>query len=213
MGPLDFHDRFNLALPPDKSILQHQLQDLVRFTKEHSMVLNSKKTKCMPFVNSLTKDFMPQLSIEPGNHLEVIYQLKLVGVVLTSDMTWNAQINYTVNRVSRTLWQLVIFKQLGASQEKLKTFYILKIRSILMFASVCFHSSLTSELSQKLELQQKQSLAVILGSQYKSYSQALTLTCLPRLDTLRSEACTKWALKAQKDSLNSDIFCLNTSKH
>ena len=154
MGPLDFHDRFNLALPPDKSILQHQLQDLVRFTKEHSMVLNSKKTKCMPFVNSLTKDFMPQLSIEPGNHLEVIYQLKLVGVVLTSDMTWNAQINYTVNRVSRTLWQLVIFKQLGASQEKLKTFYILKIRSILMFASVCFHSSLTSEMSQKLELKQ-----------------------------------------------------------
>ena len=80
-----------------------------------------------------------------------------------------------------------------------------------MFASVCFHSSLTSELSQKLELQQKRSLAVILGSRYRSYSQALTLTCLPRLDTLRSEACTKWALKAHNDPLHSDIFPLNTS--
>ena len=127
IGPLNFHDRFNLTLPPDKCILQHQLQDLVKFTKEHSMVLNSKKTRCMPFINSQTKDFMPQLSIESGNYLEVIYQLKLVGVVLTSDMTWNAHVSYTVNRVNRTIWQLVRFKQLGASQSKLRTFYILKI--------------------------------------------------------------------------------------
>ena len=80
-----------------------------------------------------------------------------------------------------------------------------------MIESVCFHSSQTNELSQKLELQQIRSLAVILGSQYRSYSQALTLTCLPRLDTLRSEACTKWALKAHNDPLHSDIFPLNTS--
>ena len=165
----------------------------------------------MPFIASHTKDFMPQLSIEPGTHLEVIYQLKLVGVVLTSDMTWTAHVNYTVNRVNRVLWQLVRFKQLGAPQEKLKTFYVLKIRSILMFASVCFHSSLTNELSQKLELQQKRSLAVILGSQYRSYSHALSVTCLPRLDILRSEAFTKWALKAQKDPLHRDLFQLNPS--
>ena len=211
IGPLNFHDRFNLTLPPDQSILQHQLQDLASFTREHSMVLNSKKTKVMPFNNSLTKDFMPQLSLEPNSNLEVIYQLKLVGVVLTSDMTWTAPVNYTVSRVNRVLWQLVRFKQLGASQEKLKTFYVLKIRSILMFAAVCFHSSLTSELSQKLELQQKRSLAVILGSQYRSYSHALSLTCLPRLDTLRSEACLKWANKAQKDPLHKDLFPVNQS--
>ena len=92
MGPPSFYDRFNLTLPPEKSILQHQLQDLARFTKEHSMVLNSKNTS-MPFIKSLTKDFMPQLSIEPGTHLKVIYQIRLVGIALTSDMTWTAHIN------------------------------------------------------------------------------------------------------------------------
>ena len=156
----------------------------------------------MPFINSQTKYFMSQLSIKPGTHLEGIYQLKLAGVVLTNDMTWTAHINYTVNRVNRVLWQLVRFKQLGAPQEKLKTFYVLKIHSILMSASVCFHFSLTNELSRKLELQQKRNLAVILVSQYRSYSHALSLTCLPRLDTLRSQTCTKWALKAQKDPLH-----------
>ena len=57
IGPLDFHDRFNLELPPSKAILQHQVEDLTSFTTKQSMVLNTKKTKCMPFNNSQTKDF------------------------------------------------------------------------------------------------------------------------------------------------------------
>ena len=109
---------------------------------------------------------------EEVNYLEVIHQLKLVGMVMTSDLTWHAHVQYTVGRINRILWQLTRFKQFGASREKLKTFYILKIRSILMFGSVCFHSSLSGELSQTLELQQKRSCAIILGQQYRSYDHA-----------------------------------------
>ena len=81
-----------------------------------------------------------------------------------------------------------------------------------MFGSVCFHSSLSQELSQKLELQQRRSLAVILGSQYRSYRHALSVTSLPRLDTLREEACLRWALRAKENPLHSDIFPLNSSE-
>ena len=93
----------------------------------------------------------------------MIYEIKLVSLVLTSDLSWNSHISYTVTRVNKVIWQLVRFKQLGAPREKLKTLYILKIRSILMFGAVCYDSSLTLELSKKLEMQQKRSLAVILG--------------------------------------------------
>ena len=198
-------------MPPEQSILQHQLQDLLRFTKEHSMVLNAKKTKVFSFINSKTRDFFPQLSIEPGNQLEVIYQLKLVGVVITSDMTWQAHVDYTVTRVNSKLWQLARFRRLGAPRKKLIQFYVLKIRSILMFAAVCFHHSLTREQSQKIEMQQKRCFAIILGSEYKNYSCALALTSLPRLDTLREEACLKWAVSAQSNPLHSHLFPLNTS--
>ena len=81
------------------------------------MVLNTKKTKVFPFINSKKRDYLPQISIDPGNYLEVIYQLKLVGVMITSDMTWQAHVDYTVKRVNGKLWQLVRFKQLGASRE------------------------------------------------------------------------------------------------
>ena len=64
-----------------------------------------------------------------------------------------------------------------------------------MFGAVCYHSSLTAELSAKLELQQKRCLGVILGSDYISYSNALALTSLPRLDQLRKITCLKWAIK------------------
>ena len=175
------------------------------------MKLNSKKTKCIPFISSRTKDFMPQLALSDGVNLEVIYQLKLVGIVISSELTWNEHVDYTVSRVNGVLWQLVRFKNLGAPTDKLILFYILKIRSILMFGSPCFHSSLTQELSQKLELQQKRSLAVILGSQYRNYRNALSLTSLPRLDTHRQEATLKWAIKAQINPLHSDMFPLNKS--
>ena len=212
IGPLNYHDRFNLTLPHHKSILQHQIEDLKIFTKEYHMQLNSSKTKCMPFVNSLTKDFVPQLSIQNEECLEVIYQLKLVGLVLTSDLCWNAHVDYTVGRVNKILWQLTRFRRLGAPREKLITLYILKVRSVLMFGAVSFHSSLTQELSRKLELQQKKALAIILGSQYKSYNNALTLTQLPRLDTLRKETSLQWAIKAQLNPKHSDLFPLRQTE-
>ena len=176
------------------------------------MKLNSKKTKCIPFINSKTKDFLPQLSLEQDSHIEVIYQLKLVGVVITSQLTWQSHIAYTVTRVNTKIWQLIRFRQLGASREKLKQFYVLKIRSILMFASVCFHHSLTNEQSQMLEIQQKKCLAVILGSEYHSYSSALNISSLPRLDKLRKEATLKWAMTTQRNPLHSSLFPLNDCK-
>ena len=99
--------------------------------------------------------------------------------------------DYTIKRINTVLWQLTRFRNLGAPTDTLLQLNILKVRSILMFGLVCFHSSLTQELSHKLELQQGISLAVILGSQYRSYRHSLSLTSLPRLDTLREEACLK----------------------
>ena len=86
---------------------------------------------------------MPQLQLEDGTFLEVIYKLKLVGLVITSELSWSAHVDYTVKRVNKIMWQLTRFKQLGAKQDKLLTFYKLKIRSILMFGAICFHSSLS----------------------------------------------------------------------
>ena len=58
----------------------------------------------------------------------------------------------------------------------------------------------------------QRSLAVILTSQYRNYNHALSLTLLPRLDTLREETCLKWATKSQVNPLHAYLFPLNTSE-
>ena len=90
------------------------------------MILNRKKTKCLPFINSHTRDFIQQLSVEPGTNLEVIYQLRLVGLVINSEMTWDDHIDYNVGRVNKTFWQLTIFKQLEVDRKKTNNILYLK---------------------------------------------------------------------------------------
>ena len=127
-------------------------------------------------------------------------------------MTWDDHVDYTIGRVNKTLWQLTRFKHLVSDRKKLIKFYILKVRSILMFGAVCFDSALTQEQSRRLELEQKRSLAIILGSNYQNYKNALFLTSLPRLDTLREAACLRCAIKAQKNPQHRDLFPINQSQ-
>ena len=214
IGPPQYHGRFHLTQQKSKSILQHQLEDLVRYTKKNSMVLNSKKTKCLPFIMSRTKDFIPEPSVEEGTNLDVIYSMKLVGMMISSNLNlgWQSHVDYTVTRINKVLWQLVRFKQLGGDRDKLVKFYILKVRSILMLGAACYHSALSKEQSEKLEMQQKKCLIIILGRDYSCYESARTLLNLPRLDTLRETVSLKWAIKAQADQQHAHLFPLNSNE-
>ena len=158
IGALNYHDRFILTLPPEKSILQHQLQDLVRYTAQQSMVLNKKKTKCVPFILSSTKYFHPELSLKEVEFLEVVHRMNLVGLVRTRSLTWEERVNYTIKIVNNVLWQITRFSQAGGSEGKLLKFYILKVRSILMFGTVCFHLGLNLYQRNCLELEQKRDI-------------------------------------------------------
>ena len=80
-----------------------------------------------------------------------------------------------------------------------------------MFGAVCFHSALTLQQRHTLELQQKRSLAIILGGDYRSYEHARSLTALPTLEVLREEACHKWALKTKASPKHRHLFPLNPS--
>ena len=73
VGPPNLHEIPGLALPPDLSILQHQLEDLSRFTEENKMKINHKKTKIIPFNFTRKFDFLPQLSFTESDPIEVIF--------------------------------------------------------------------------------------------------------------------------------------------
>ena len=208
-GPRNKHEQHDLYLPVDCSVLQHQLCDLARFTEANKMKINHKKTKIIPFNFSKKYDFLPQLHFPNHEPLEVIYETRLLGVTITSDLSWTAHVNEICLRASKKLWVLIRFKSLGGTTNQLLTVYMTRIRSTLEFACPVFHGGLTKDQSHQIELVQKKALAVILGRSYMSYESALLQLQLERLDTRRTDLCHKFALKCVKSAKHSVMFPKN----
>ena len=115
IGPPNLHEQPGLVLPADQSVLQHQLADLLVFTNDNKMKINFKKTKILPFNTTKKYDFLPQLHFPGCDPLEVIYETRLLGVILSSNLGWAAHVDDMTRRVKSKLWVLVRFKALGGS--------------------------------------------------------------------------------------------------
>ena len=206
IGPPNYHERHGLQFPAEKLVLQHKLKDLLNFTEENQMKINMKKTKIIPFNFTKTRDFIPELSFPGGDPLDVIYQTKLVGVIVDSSLSWGPHIEYILKNACKKLWLLIRFKNLGASQDQLLTLYQLKIRCLAEFAAPAFHGALTVQLSHDIEMLQKKAFGIILGSAYGSYSNALRTLKQDQLQTRRLMLCTKFAKKCTEHPRHSDLF-------
>ena len=206
VGPPNLHEQSGLMLPPDSSALQHQLADLLTFTNANEMKVNVKKTKILPFNTSKKYDFLPQLSFPGADPLEVIYETRLLGITLTSNLSWQAHVDDITRRATAKLWILVIFKGLGGTTSQLLKVYQTRIRSTLEFAAPVFHSGLTLDQSKKIEMVQKKAFAIILSKAYTSYQAALEKLNQQKLVDRRLNLSIKFALKCTKSSQHSEMF-------
>ena len=100
-------------------------------------------------------------------------------------------------------------KYVGVGTEDLIEIYVLYIRSIAEYCSTVFHSTLTTEQSNKLERIHKKGLKIILGDMYMDYESALEMTGLDTLFSRRGNRCLDFALKCTQHFKNSRLFPLN----
>lgn len=173
------------------------------------MLINVKKTKIMPFNTCKNYDFLPQLFFPDSDPLEVIYQTKLLGITITSNLSWQAQVDDMTKRASAKLWVLVRFKALGGTTNQLLKVYQTRIRTTLEFAAPVYHSSLTVDQTRQIEMVQKKAFAIILGKSYTSYQMALDTLSQVRLVDRRTDLSLKFAIKCTKSSKHKDMFPLN----
>ena len=68
------------------------------------MKINYKKTKIIPFTTTKKHEFQPQLNFPGGEPLEVIYKTKLLGVTLSSDLSWRAHVDDIAGRATSKIW-------------------------------------------------------------------------------------------------------------
>ena len=58
------------------------------------MKTNSKKTKILKFNKSRKHDFPPELCLSDGQMLEVVEDIKLVGVMVSQDLKWQKNTDF-----------------------------------------------------------------------------------------------------------------------
>ena len=79
---------------------------------ENKLKLNPKKTKVILFNKSRRYDFPPQLFLSTGGPLEVVSDIKLVGVVLSNDHRWKKNTDYIMPENHKKVVDIEKIKQL-----------------------------------------------------------------------------------------------------
>ena len=74
-----------------------------------------------------------------GDALEVVDSIKLLGLNISSDLTWNIHINEILKKASKRLYFLLQLKRAKVTRTDLGLFYSSCIRSIMDYAVPAYH--------------------------------------------------------------------------
>ena len=151
-----------------------------------------------------------ELKKEP---LEIVNEVKLLGVVISDDLKWHRNTNYLTKKVNKKMRMLHIAAKFTKNREHLKHIYKTFIRSNLEFSSTVWHSSLSLADRQDLERVQKAAVKVILGKDYQNYEDALNELKLESLYERREAMALKFVKKSLGNSNFSQLFPLREVKH
>ena len=128
--PDNFHAKTGHALPQENSAVYKQLIETAEYATNNQMKINFKKTKMMLFNPCTSVDFMPDFQLG-GHELELVEEMRLLGLIITSDMKWAANTDFIVKRAYKKLWVMRRLKELGADEDQLLDIYIKQIRCLL----------------------------------------------------------------------------------
>ena len=127
---------------------------------------------------------MPNVSVD-GNQLQVVEEIRLLGVFIKSDMRWNSNTENICRNAFSRLWIIKRLKNMGASEIDLLDVYQKQIRCTVEFAVPVWAGSLTQYEMSIIERAQKAALAVIYQQKYENYENALQVSGLKSLKNRR----------------------------
>ena len=196
-----------MYLPPESCATQGNLNTISDWTDQNMMKINVEKTSYMIFTRSQT-DFGTRLTVNDAK-LDRVKETKIVGVWLTTDLKWEKNTRELTKKAYSRMSMLTKLKYVGVSTEDLLDIFVLYIRSVVEYCAVVWHSSLTVEQMNSLEMVQKTCLRVILGDNYVSYGAALEMSNLKTLFHRREIRCLSFVQKCLKHPVNRRMFPLN----
>ena len=185
---------FEVVPPCSTSYLQFAVNDIRSFASSKGMRLNPKKCR------ELVINFLQYLPASPGmlhidgSPVRRVETYKILGVHLSSDLTWNVHIEYIVKKASKRLYALRSLKKAGVQPSDLVGIYCALIRSVLEYAAPVW-SGLPVYLSEVIEAVQRRAMRIIFP--HADYNTALCSAGLGSLADRRDAICAKFISKAR----------------
>ena len=152
---------------------------------------------------------MPNIQID-GNEIEVVEEMRILGLIIRSDMKWSSNSEHIVLKAFHRLWVLRRLKALGANNLDLLDVYCKQVRSVMELAVPAWHSGLTVNETVDIERVQRAALQIILGMGYTTYKVALKHFNLDTLEARRVLLCKKFGKKSVKHPKHAKWFVPNT---
>ena len=140
--PDTFHARTGHVLPEERSAVFKQLEETEKYANINGMKINYQKTKLMLFNNCKNWDFHPIYKSQ-NEQLELVEEMKILGVILRSDMKWSSNTKYIVNKAYHRLWIIRRLKMHGVEPVDLLDVYQKQVRSVLELGVPAWHPGLT----------------------------------------------------------------------
>ena len=97
------------------SILDLVVREIHDYCIEHKMKLNPKKCKEM-YIDFMKNSVTALRPISIGYmEVERVRTYKLLGVIISDDLKWNAHVEYVITKAAKTLYALRLLKRAGVT--------------------------------------------------------------------------------------------------
>ena len=134
---------------------------------------------------------------------------KLLGTIVSSDLTWWENTNFIVKKAYQRLEIIRKLYEFNVPVNDLVQIYTLYVRSILEFNCCVWTFNITKGQANDIERVQKIACKIILKENYTSYEAALTTLDLQNLVERRKTLALTFAKNCLKHEQTKDMFPLN----
>ena len=202
--PLNYHERTEQVL--SVSTLQEQLLKIERFTIENKMKINTSKSNIMIFNRAKNHDFPPEYAFSDGEQLDVVEEIRLLGIQLTTDLKWNSNTKSVCKKAMSKMWLLRRMKMINLEPQIILEYYLKEIRVLAEQGVPIWNSGLTVQQTRDLERIQKVALKIILAENYGTYENACKIFNLEKMSDRRLAISTNYAVKLFKSERSNQFF-------
>ena len=145
--------------------MQRNINQLIRWSHDNKLIINVNKTKVVHFYNQyLRKNETVDLIMHTNNCLhnfandcackkvEVVKEIKYLGVMLDQDMTWNAHIN-SITRKLRSIIPQIYMLKVRVSEKMLRSIYFGLVHPFLLYGITSWGFAETGTFSNLKKMQ------------------------------------------------------------